>query len=492
MRIKDENQKMINNYIFQSGRRAKIVATLGPASSSVSMIEKLILSGVDIARVNMSHGTHETHTQLISNIRTASKNVSREIGVLLDLQGPKIRVSKLPSPLNLVAQEEWLIVPESLLEKFHGQHDKIIPTTYEEILDDLVNGAQILFDDGLLEAHVEKVKKDHAVIKVKIGGILKSNKGINLPTIKVSAPSLTKKDEEDLYFGIKQGADFVALSFVREAKDIQYVKKLLAEQNLEIPIIAKIEKPEALTNLSEILDVTDIIMIARGDMGVEVGNHLVPAIQKNIINICNQRGVPVITATQMLESMITNSRPTRAEASDVANAVWDGTDAVMLSAESASGQYPIEAVEMMDSIIREAEKSPKDRPLLRHVPIIDITSANQVAASLIAEKLSAKWIISLTEQGRSCIKMTKFRPRNAVLGITPNVTTLRRMSIYWGITPYLIKLKEDHSLINDRDILQDLQQKNLLKEGDTVVITHGDGSSFSETTTNSIRVEVIK
>lgn len=483
---------MTTNYLLNTDRKVKIVATLGPASSSVSMIEKLILSGVDIARVNMSHGTHETHAQLIANIRHASRNVKREIGVLLDLQGPKIRVAKLPSPLILEANQHWMIVPESQLEEFHGKHDKIIPTTYEAILKDLVQGAQILFDDGLLEASVEKVHADYALIKIKVGGILKSNKGINLPTIKVSAPSLTKKDEEDLVFGVKQGADYVALSFVREAKDITSVKKILADQNLDIPIIAKIEKPEALTNLSEILDVTDVIMIARGDMGVEVGNHLVPAIQKNIIIECNQRGIPVITATQMLESMITNSRPTRAEASDVANAVWDGTDAVMLSAESASGQYPIEAVKMMGSIIMEAEKTPKDRPLLRNVPINDITSATQVAASLIAEKLSAKWIIALSEHGRSCLKMTKFRPRNNVLGITPSVSTLRRMSLYWGITPYLIELNDDHSLINDRDILQNLQLKKLIKEGDTVVITHGDGVSFNETTTNSIRVEVIK
>lgn len=483
---------MPNNLLLNSTRRVKIVATLGPASSSIAMIEKLIQAGIDIARVNMSHGTHETHAQLIGNIRQASKNTKREIGILLDLQGPKIRVSKLLAPLNLEANQEWIIVPESSLEKMQQKFEKIIPTTYEAILKDLVNGAQILFDDGLLEAYVVSVNSDHAVIKIKVGGILKSNKGINLPTIKVSAPSLTKKDEEDLVFGVKQGADYVALSFVREAKDILDVKKILTLQSLDIPIVAKIEKPEALTNLSEILDVTDVIMIARGDMGVEVGNHLVPAIQKKIITECNQRGVPVITATQMLESMITNSRPTRAEASDVANAVWDGTDAVMLSAESASGQYPIEAVEMMDSIIIEAEKTPKDRPLLRNVPINDITSANQVAASLIAEKLSAKWIVALTEHGRSCLKMTKFRPRNSVLGITPSVSTLRRMSLYWGITPYLIELKEDRSLINDRDILQNLHRKNLIKEGDTVVITHGDGASFSETTSNSIRVEVIK
>jgi pyruvate kinase len=480
------------NGFFERQRRAKIVATLGPASSSVIMIERLIKAGIDIARVNMSHGTHETHAELIANIRQASKNAKREIGILCDLQGPKIRVSKLPAPLTLESKQNWKLVPEHLLDHFHDDMEKVIPTTYEEILKDIKKGAQILFDDGLLEATVESVESDHAIITIVIGGQLKSNKGINLPTIKVSAPSLTKKDEQDLLFGIQQGADYMALSFVREAKDITYVKQIMAQKNVDIPIVAKIEKPEALKNLEEILEVTDMIMIARGDMGVEVGNHLVPSIQKTIINNCNQKGIPVITATQMLESMITNSRPTRAEASDVANAVWDGTDAVMLSAESASGQYPIEAVEMMDKIICEAEKTPKERPLLRNVNITDITSANQVAAALIAEKVSARWVVALTELGRSCFKMTRFRPRNPVLGITSSLSTVRRMSLYWGITPYLISHRADKTLINDRDIMDELLKKKLLSSGNTVVITHGDGASFSETTTNSIRVEVVK
>jgi len=477
---------------IQSQRKAKIIATLGPASASVAMIEKLIRAGINIARVNMSHGTYDTHTQLIANIREASNNLNREIGVLLDLQGPKIRVAKLPNPLQLAAGQEWFIVAESEVGSMGAKSSQVIPTTYEDFIKDIVVGAHVLFDDGLIEATVTDKKTNYAVIKIKTGGLLKSNKGINLPTVKVSAPSLTKKDEEDLYFGVKAGADFVALSFVREAKDILHVKELLKKINVDLPIIAKIEKPEALTNLNEILQATDAIMIARGDMGVEVGNHLVPAIQKQIISLCNQMGVPVITATQMLESMITNSRPTRAEASDVANAIWDGTDAVMLSAESASGQYPVESVEMMDSIVLEAEKTPRERPLLRNVAINDVTSANQVAASLIAEKLGARWILSLTELGRSCLKMTKFRSRSLVLGISPSIKTLRRMSLYWGVVPYFIARNTDHTLLNDKDILDDLQKRGLIKEGDTLVITHGDGASFSETTTNSIRVEVIK
>jgi pyruvate kinase len=474
-------------------RKAKIIATLGPASSSVAMIHKLILAGVDVARVNMSHGTHETHAQLIQNIRDASKLAHKEIAVLLDLQGPKIRVSKLPSPLTLVKGEHWVIVAEKDEENVPDAFsEKIIPTTYEAIVKDVKTGAQILFDDGLLEAVVTKVDSCCAHIEVIVGGLLKSNKGINLPNVKVSAPSMTEKDYEDLVFGIKAGADYVALSFVRDASDILHVRSILEKQKLEIPIISKIEKPEALQNIQGILDVTDLVMIARGDMGVEVGNHLVPAIQKNLIAQCNARGVPVITATQMLESMITNSRPTRAEASDVANSIWDGTDAVMLSAESASGQYPVEAVEMMDKIVREAELTPKDRPFLRNVPVTDITSANQVAASLIAEKLGARWIVSLTERGRSCLKMTKFRPRNSVLGLTASLKTLRRMNLYWGIVPYFVSMEEDDTIKFEMRIFKQLMNLNMLALGDTVVVTHGDGNYFKENVSNSIRTEIIK
>lgn len=475
-------------------RKAKIIATLGPSSSSITMIEKLIHAGIDVARVNMSHGTHETHAQLIDNIRKASVAAKKEIGILLDLQGPKIRVSKLPKPLELHQGEEWIVISESKMLQLSAseKQDHLIPTTYEEFVKDVEVGAQILFDDGLLEATVIAKNEHYATIKIIVGGLLKSNKGINLPTVKVSAPSLTLKDEEDLLFGIQHGADYVALSFVRGAEDILRVKHILAQHKADLPIIAKIEKPEALKNLDEILQVTDFIMIARGDMGVEVGNHLVPAIQKEIIQKCNERGVPVITATQMLESMVTNSRPTRAEASDVANAIWDGTDAVMLSAESASGQYPVETVQMMDRIVREAEKIPKERPLLRNVPIDDITSANQVAASLIAEKLSAKWILSVTERGRSCLKMTRFRSKTPVMGVTRSLNIVRRMNLYWGVVPFLIQLDDQQTVGIESIILQELKKRSLLQMGDKIVITHGDGSYFEQGTSNSVRVEIVK
>jgi len=482
----------ITHFPKLTDRKAKIITTLGPASSSIAMIEKLINMGADVARVNMSHGTHETHRLLINNIRHASSLAKREIGILLDLQGPKIRVSKLVSPLELVAGDEWYILSEKDIIHFKENSDKIIPTTYEHFVQDVEENSNVLFDDGLLEAVVISKNKFAAKIKIKIGGLLKSNKGINLPNVKVSAPSLTEKDEQDLYFGIKNGADYIALSFVREAEDILKVRYILHQLKIDLPIISKIEKPEALVNLDDILKVTDIIMIARGDMGVEVGNHLVPSIQKNIIAQCNARGVPVITATQMLESMITNPRPTRAEASDVANAIWDGTDAVMLSAESASGQYPIEAVQMMNDLVIEAERTPRERPFLRNVALDDVTSANQVAASLIAEKINAKWIIALTERARSCLKMTRFRPRTPVLGVTQSLQALRRMGIYWGTIPYFFR-KEESQLPNaEMAVIEKLKNSKLVHNGDKVVITHGDGSTFKQGTANSIRVELIK
>jgi len=262
---------------------------------------------------------------------------------------------------------------------------------------------------------------------------------------------------------------------------------------VQVPIVSQIEKPEALANIEEIIRVSDAIMIARGDMGVEVGNHLVPSIQKKIIGLCNSLGKPVITATQMLESMITNSRPTRAEASDVANAIWDGTDVGMLSGETASGKYPIEAITIMGQIVEEAEKTPSERPLLRNMKINSVTSSIQVAASIVAEKNDARWIISITEGGNSCLKMTRFRPKAKVLGVTNSLSVIRRMNLYWGITPYFFNIHSNEDLGHLGDLmLNDLKKKQLLRNGDKVVLTVGDGRFFRQGTTNSIRVEIIK
>ncbi|MFY7991765.1 MAG: pyruvate kinase [Bacteriovoracaceae bacterium] len=476
-----------------STRRAKIIATVGPSSNSIPMLEKLILAGMNAARVNMSHGTYEAHAQTIKNVREASINVKREVAILLDLQGPKIRVDKLPNPLELKDGEVWVIGPSHVQSQYPEYASHFIPTIYKDLVKDAHVGARILFDDGLLEAVATEKDRDVLKIKVIVGGTLKSNKGINLPNVKVSAPSFTDKDREDLEFGLKQGVDYVALSFVRTAQDILDVKNLLQEQNIFLPIISKIETPYALENIKEIIEVTDAIMIARGDMGVEVGNHLVPLIQKQIIKLCNEAGKMVITATQMLESMITNSRPTRAEASDVANAVWDGTDVLMLSGETASGKYPVETVAMMNQIVEEAEKAPKERPLLRNMDISGIDASVQVAASLLAEKVNARWILSITQSGNSCLKITRFRPKTRVLGVTNSIHVVRKMCLYWGVTPYFYEVPIENGVGKIESMMfKTLIKKNHTMVGDNIVITVGDGSYFQKGTTNSIRVETVK
>lgn len=477
-----------------SMRRAKIIATLGPASDTVEKIKELILAGMDVARVNMSHGTHDGHAKVISNIREASKISGKEVGVLLDLQGPKIRVDKVGQPLELQNGEEWVIGQSKLAtdKKYSKYKDKFIPTIYENLVEDCHDGARILFDDGLISA--EAIERDGDVYKIKIlvGGKLKSNKGINLPDCDVSAPSFTEKDRKDLMFGLGEGVDFIALSFVRKRKDVQEVKSILHSLKKTTPVIAKIEKPQAIDNLDEIMKSADIVMVARGDMGVEVGNHQVPGIQKLIIQKCNQTGTPVITATQMLESMTENPTPTRAEASDVANAVWDGTDAVMLSGESAAGKYPIEAVTMMDQIVIEAEKTPKERPFLRHLDLSNVNAAVMVAASMIAEKVHAAKILSVTESGNSCQKIAKFRPSADVLGVTNNIDTVRRISLYWGIQPYYLVNYRADSFNFQKDVLQKVKVDLTLKNGDKLVITRGDGRFFSHGSSNSVKVHTIK
>jgi pyruvate kinase len=474
-------------------RRAKIIATIGPSSNTIEMLEKLIKAGMNAARVNMSHGTYEAHEQSIKNIRQASKNTGKEIAILLDLQGPKIRVDKLPEPLVLNDNDVWVIGPSHVKDQYPEYAKNFIPTIYKNLVKDAHVGARILFDDGLLEAEAIEKDRDVLKIKVKVGGTLKSNKGINLPYVKVSAPSFTDKDREDLLFGLKQGIDYVALSFVRTAEDILEVKNLLHQMKVQVPIVSKIEKPEALDNIESIVQVSDAIMIARGDMGVEVGNHLVPSIQKKMIKLCNKQGKPIITATQMLESMITNSRPTRAEASDVANAIWDGTDVVMLSGETASGKYPLEAVQIMSQIIEEAERTPAERPMLRHMEISSVTASIQVSAAIVAEKTHARWIISITEGGNSCLKMTRFRPNTPVLGVTNRIDVIRKMSLYWGITSYYFNIHEDDDVHKLESMMLDkLKKEELLVNGDKIVITVGDGKFFRQGSTNSIRVEIIK
>ncbi|MDO9183459.1 MAG: pyruvate kinase [Bacteriovorax sp.] len=473
-------------------RRAKIVATIGPSSSSKEMITQLIMAGMNVCRINMSHGTYEAHQQVIKNIREASKETGYEVAILADLQGPKIRVDKLPEPLKLESGSEWVIGASKVQNNYPEYKEKYIPTIYENLVADCHDGARILFDDGLIIAEAVSRDRDVYKIRVNVGGTLKSNKGINLPDCDVSAPAFTEKDKEDLMFALKEGADYVALSFVRKKEDILAVKHLLHSLKVNIPIISKIEKPQAVDNLEEILSVTDMIMVARGDMGVEVGNHLVPSIQKKMINRCNALGIPVITATQMLESMTENPTPTRAEASDVANAIWDGTDAVMLSGETASGKYPLETIRMMDKIVQEAEKTPKERPFLRAQDLSSVTASIMVAASMIAEKIDARRIVSVTESGSSCLRITQFRPSVPVLGITNSLKVARRMCLYWGVSPFIVTNETHENAEFIKNVLREIKERLKLVNGDKIVLTRGDGKFFSQGSSNSVKVELIR
>lgn len=472
-------------------RRAKIVATLGPSSNTTPQIEALIKAGLNVARINMSHGTHEGHREVIKNVRTASKNQGVEVAILLDLQGPKIRVDKLPAPLTLEDGQQWVIGPSHKEADYPQYKGRFIPTIYEKLVDDCHDGARILFDDGKLQAVAKSRDGDVYVIEVTVGGELKSNKGINLPDCIVSAPAFTEKDREDLMFGLEQGIDYVALSFVRRAQDVQDVKEILHKLKMNPPIVSKIEKPQAIENLDEILKVTDVIMVARGDMGVEVGNHLVPSLQKRIITKCNEAMKPVITATQMLESMTESPTPTRAEASDVANAIWDGTDAVMLSGETASGKYPVLAVETMSAIVVEAEKTPKERPLLRNMDLSNVNASVMVAASMIAEKVHAKRIVSMTESGHSALKVSMFRPKTPVLAVTHTVETARRICLYWGVNPYLISEFDEDQFNFQEQVIERIKKEKFLSSGDKLVITRGDGKFFQKGSSNSVKVEIL-
>ena len=475
----------------QLGRHAKVVATLGPASSNVETISDLIRAGMNVARMNMSHGTREGHAELIANVRKASELAGLEVAVLLDLQGPKMRVDKIPGGLVLKKGDTWVIGPTKVQEDYPEYKDRFIPTTYEHLVDDCHDGARILFDDGWIVS--EAVERDRFVYKIRVlvGGTLKSNKGINLPDSKVSGPSLTEKDREDLIFGIQHDIDYVALSFVRRKEDVLSIRDYLRQLDRDIPVISKIENRQAVDSIEEILDTTDVIMVARGDMGVELGNHLVPALQKKIISLCNLRGIPVITATQMLESMIDNPSPTRAEASDVANAIWDGTDAVMLSGETAIGRYPLEAVKIMGSIIREAEKTPKERPSLKAFDLTSVDDATMIGASIIAERIGAKRILSVTESGNSCLKLSHFRPQTSVLGVSNAISVVRKMCLYWGVSPFYLHEYDEDSRELEHYVIDKIRSACELEVGDRIVVTRGSGDFFVKGSPNSIRIETI-
>jgi pyruvate kinase len=421
-------------------RATKIVATIGPASQDEDSILKLLKAGVNVARLNFSHGKHADHALVYSRLRQAAASLGRTISILQDLQGPKIRTGEInDGGVEIEVGQTLTLTTRNILGS-----NQLVPIDFPQLLDSVRPGNRILLDDGNLELLVNQVHSDHVECTVVLGGLLKSHKGVNLPGAQITIPGFTEKDAEDLDFGLKLGIDFVAVSFVRQAADIEAVRQAIVQHspNRYIPIIAKLERPEALDNLEAILQAADGVMVARGDLGVEMSPEEVPTAQKTIIEAANRWGKIVITATQMLDSMINNPRPTRAEASDVANAIFDGTDAVMLSGETASGHYPIQAVEMMSKIIMEAEEHIENwgrwQGKIRPTSDCDDTYFITQAARELAEDRYVEAITIFSRSGRTALLMSKTRPNLPILAFTPELDACQRMNLYWGVLPYLV------------------------------------------------------
>ena len=470
-------------------RRTKIVATIGPASRERTMLESLAQAGVDVVRLNFSHGEHEQHLQVMRATREIAARLGRPIALLQDLSGPKIRTGRLKDdePALLRKGEKVTITTD---EKIEGTA-RLISTTYKALPRDVSPGDRILLDDGNLELRVIRVSGPEVECEVVDGGWLKSKKGMNLPGVKLSTPALTEKDRRDLAFGVANGVDYVALSFVRQAADVIECKGLIRSLGGTCPVIAKIEKREAIDDLASILEATDGVMVARGDLGVELSTEEVPTLQKRIIEMANEAGKVVITATQMLESMVENPRPTRAEASDVANAILDGTDGIMLSAETASGNYPIEAVETMARIACYTEEHygafrPPARVSIRSASVV----ANALArvASSVAEELGCKLIIAFTESGTTAHLLSTYRPRAPIAAVTYNPDTYRRLGLWWGVMP----VKSEFADTTDEMITKGetlLKTQGLIATGDTVLMLAGQ--SHTAGATNMLRVHTI-
>jgi pyruvate kinase len=464
-------------------RKTKIVATIGPATSSHEMVTALANAGMDAARLNLSHGTHDDHALRARLIREVQAQLGRPLAIIADLQGPKIRLGHLLEPRMLEHGLEIVLTPEQ-----HAR-DGQLPLSPAIAVDVLQPGHDVLIDDGHVRLRVDTVRPGEATCTVVVGGLVSSNKGVNLPGVPLPIPSLTRKDLEDLDFALELGVDFVALSFVRAAADVRDLKARVRESGSEARVIAKIEKAEALAALEEILDESDAVMVARGDLGVEIGPAEVPLLQKRIIHEALERGKPVITATQMLESMITQPEPTRAEASDVANAILDGTSAVMLSAETATGQFPIEAVRTMDQIAGAVEPSLGYRhelPEAAESPTVGQAMSN--ASCDLAEALGAKAILVPTFTGRTASAVARLRPRRPIVALTHHSTAVRQLALEWGVTPVLIPECADVEELWSVAI-EAAVGSGVVEHGDRIVITAGTSVNIPGTT-NVIKVDV--
>jgi len=465
-------------------RKTKIVATIGPASDTRPMLEKLVEAGMNVARLNFSHGNYEKHGEVMRTIRSISRMKNRPVGILLDLQGPKIRVGKLKDglPVRLKRNATFAITARPVTGTA-----ELVSTTYPNLAADVQENDTILLDDGLIRLQVLAVEGDTVNCRVVNGGTLGEHKGINLPGVTVSAPSLTDKDKRDVNFGIQNGVDYFALSFVRRVEDLHSIRLMMKRKGAAIPVIAKIEKPEAVDNLATILAEADGIMVARGDLGVEMQPELVPTIQKQIIDSCRRANKPVITATQMLETMSVNPIPTRAEASDVANAIFDGTDAVMLSGETASGRFPVKALRMMAKIADQAESSPFMRYNIPFEadPSDLVTHAVARSAVSILHEIKARCIVAFSVSGKTSKQISKQRPRAPVFAFTSRKDIYHRLALVWGITPmYIPEIGDAQRLIESSERL--LLEKGRVQKGDLVVIVIGLG--LKEGSTNMVKV----
>ena len=457
-------------------RKAKIVATVGPSSQTEPVLVKLIQAGMNVARMNFSHGTHEQHAERIALIRSISEKSGVAVGILQDLQGPKIRVGALEQPVQLAEGELITLYVTGTTPE--TTESKQIPVDFRQLFDSVRTSDRLLLDDGRLTLEVVSVQDRNALTaRVIVGGPLSSHKGINLPGVRLRISGFTEKDEADLAFGIAQGVDAVAISFVRTADDVKKVRYAMERfsNGKRLPLlIAKLEKPEALDNLEAIFEIVDGVMVARGDLGVELPPERVPALQKHIIRTANARGKLVITATQMLESMITNPLPTRAEASDVANAIFDGTDAVMLSAESASGKYPVESVAMMDRIVTEAETHFLEWGYEQKVLGYEHSDAASMAraAQALADDKNVTAVACFTTQGQTAWLMSKIRPRVPIMAFTPNIETNRRLAFLWGVRPQLVPFANSLEEMLDQ-VDAALMRSDVVQVGDQVVLVCG-------------------
>ncbi len=466
-------------------RRAKIVATLGPAASSYEQILPLLHAGVNVARMNLSHGTYEVHEEVYRNLKRAAADVGLPIAVLVDLQGPKIRTTTFANGSEVLAAGETFTIT---VNDVAGTKD-IVGTTYKGLVGDVKPGDTLLIDDGRINLEVVSTTPTDVVCRVVVGGIISNNKGINLPGVAVSVPALSEKDEDDLRWGLRLGVDYIALSFVRHPDDISRVHEIMDEEGIRLPVVAKLEKPQAMDNLEAIVETFDAIMVARGDLGVELPPERVPIVQKEAIEHARRMAKPVIVATQMLETMIDNPVPTRAETSDVANAVLDGADAVMLSGETSVGKYPVQAVATMARIIASSEEFG-----LARIPALGTKPRTQggavtLAAVEIAEFVEAKFLCIFTESGDSARRMSRLRSGLPMLAFTPVEEIRRRMALNWGITSFLV----DRVLHTDemyRQVDELLISEGLADVGDKVVVISGSPPGIPGST-NDIRVHVL-